>query len=359
MQSRDQKELFVFVLMPFNPEFDRIYTDLIVSALESEGCRVQRADDFLNLDNILKDIIPNIVKADLIVAELTSLNPNVMYEVGIAHTLSKPTILLTQTIGTLPFDLRSYRAILYSKDIDKAEELQEKLRKIIQEFRKENIIFGNPVTEYAYATQINRTIFPFPDREIREDEASNYRKNAKNYLMEFKRRYDRINEQRTIFERKLSNYLIRISSLEDPAKPGSINKFIEITRALKSDFNNHSQRIETEIVTTNDPWEKYFKSMIGYFFTVNIRNEKDRKEIENLASNIEGLLEEVRRNLSAAQELRQTLERFGAVEGIGPPMRRYLVAIHTFIENHKIIESSLVRLTNLANERLLLSERNK
>ena len=56
------------------------------------------------------------MRADLIVADLTGQNANVFYEMGFAHALNKDTILLTQTIGDVPFDLRQRRLVEYAPD---------------------------------------------------------------------------------------------------------------------------------------------------------------------------------------------------------------------------------------------------
>jgi len=87
-----------FVLMPFDPEFSSIYEGLIKLALEDAGYDVARADSFLDQQNILRDIIRGIATAHLIVADLTTLNPNVLYELGLCHGLRIPTILLAQSM---------------------------------------------------------------------------------------------------------------------------------------------------------------------------------------------------------------------------------------------------------------------
>jgi nucleoside 2-deoxyribosyltransferase len=61
----------------------------------------------------MDDITNSIRKARLIVADLTGRNANVFYEVGIAHALNKPVLLMTQSIDDVPFDLRHRRALVY------------------------------------------------------------------------------------------------------------------------------------------------------------------------------------------------------------------------------------------------------
>ena len=87
-----------------------------------------RADDIRAHQNILKDIISALAESALIVADLTGSNPNVYYELGLAHAFRKRVILLTQQVDDLPFDLRSYRVIPYSTyfaEVAKAKSLQE------------------------------------------------------------------------------------------------------------------------------------------------------------------------------------------------------------------------------------------
>jgi len=63
-----------------------------------------------------------------VVAELTSRNPNVMYELGLSHGIRKPVILISQTIDDVPFDLRAIRCILYdTTEPDWAGELRGKV----------------------------------------------------------------------------------------------------------------------------------------------------------------------------------------------------------------------------------------
>jgi hypothetical protein len=124
-----------FVLMPFGePWSDEIYA-VIKSSIESLGLQCLRGDD-LNGQIIIEDIWIKINQAGLIIADVTNKNPNVMYEVGIAHTVGRPTLLLTQHIKEIPFDFTHLRHLEYSNTTSGGPELKKKLRKAIQEIRK-------------------------------------------------------------------------------------------------------------------------------------------------------------------------------------------------------------------------------
>lgn len=137
-----------FVLMPFAPEFDEIYNLFITPTLVEAGYDVFRADDMVSNQNILRDIVSAIEYSDLVVADLTTANPNVYYELGIAHALARPVILLVQDIAELPFDLRAYRVITYKTHFASIRKAQEDLRAFAVGARTGTTAFGNPVTDF-------------------------------------------------------------------------------------------------------------------------------------------------------------------------------------------------------------------
>ena len=104
----------VFVLSPFQESFDTIYEDHIRPSVESiRGLSCLRADDIYDNGPIIEDIWRCTSEAQLLVAELTGRNPNVFYETGIAHTVGKEVILITQSMEDVPFDLKHLRCIVY------------------------------------------------------------------------------------------------------------------------------------------------------------------------------------------------------------------------------------------------------
>ena len=78
---------------------------------------------------ILEDIVRGIIDAKIVVAEITPPNQNVFYELGYAHALNKPTILLAERGKTLPFDVSGYRCLFYENTIGGKGKVEEGLRK--------------------------------------------------------------------------------------------------------------------------------------------------------------------------------------------------------------------------------------
>lgn len=138
-----------FVLMPFDDDFNNVYDGLIQPALEEAGFQVTRADLSINQQQILKDIVNGLSTADLVVVDVTGLNGNVMYELGLAHAMGRRTVMITRNIDELPFDLRSYRANEYSVDFVEAPKLRARLTEIARGVVDGTAEFSNPVQDFA------------------------------------------------------------------------------------------------------------------------------------------------------------------------------------------------------------------
>lgn len=138
-----------FVLMPFATEFDEIYEHLIRSVLVAEGFSVSRADESRSSRNIMHDVIQGIFNADLVIADLSGANPNVYYELGLAHAFRKNVVLLAQDIDEVPFDLRAYRVVTYSIHFARIAEAQDQIRQLAQGARSGTVLFGSPVSDYG------------------------------------------------------------------------------------------------------------------------------------------------------------------------------------------------------------------
>jgi hypothetical protein len=115
---------YCFVMMPFRSELDPVY-NVICQALTEMGWKVKRADEIAYPRLVTNLILKEILTSDLVIADLTTFNPNVFYEVGLTHSLGNDLLLLTQEDKN-PFDLANERTIFYSAGEP------EKLKKAIQ-----------------------------------------------------------------------------------------------------------------------------------------------------------------------------------------------------------------------------------
>lgn len=116
----------VSVMMPFQSSLSPVY-ESIKMADRDYGLNCSRADDMWNHSTVIQDIFSLIFKSFIVVCDFTGKNPNVFYEAGIAHTLGKHVVPITQSEHDIPFDIQHHR---YVKYLNNGEGLAE-LRKVL------------------------------------------------------------------------------------------------------------------------------------------------------------------------------------------------------------------------------------
>lgn len=105
-----------FVMQPFAPPLGGYYETIFKPAIIKAGLQPLRADaEIFGTGKIIDQIWRGIHEAKVLVAELTSKNPNVFYELGLAHALNKPVVLVSSNEADVPFDLRHIRVIIYDQ----------------------------------------------------------------------------------------------------------------------------------------------------------------------------------------------------------------------------------------------------
>lgn len=114
------------VMMPLRAEFNPVYK-AIRRACHAAGLRCSRADDIWEESAIVQDIFNLVFRAQVVVVDFTGKNPNVMYETGIAHTLGKHVIPISQSLDDVPFDLMHHRVLKYLANDEGLKRLETKL----------------------------------------------------------------------------------------------------------------------------------------------------------------------------------------------------------------------------------------
>jgi len=127
-----------FVAMPFEEPFNTMYHEVIQPEGNRLGLDVVRVDELSGPGIIFEDIKREISESKVVIAEITAPNQNVFYELGYAHALNKPTILLARRGRELPFDIRSYRVIFYDDTIGGKPEVERNLAKHLRSVLQES-----------------------------------------------------------------------------------------------------------------------------------------------------------------------------------------------------------------------------
>lgn len=131
-----------FAIMPISDvdshpkgHFSHVYQDIIVPACQQAGFNACRADEVKASNLIQLDILKKLIDAPIAICDLSTRNPNVLFELGIRQAFDKPVVLI-QEIGTPPiFDISGLRYLQYSKDMKYHEVLktQKELSHVITE----------------------------------------------------------------------------------------------------------------------------------------------------------------------------------------------------------------------------------
>jgi hypothetical protein len=122
----------VFVLMPFDTKMEKFYTNHIKKIGDELGLTVKRADDSFIPGPFMVKVWEGICAAKLILADCTQENPNVFYEIGMAHTVGKKVVLITRSEKDIPSDIKHYDYIPYVYDPEGVEQLLTKLKEFMK-----------------------------------------------------------------------------------------------------------------------------------------------------------------------------------------------------------------------------------
>ena len=121
------------VMMPYRGFGD--VKKAIFAACETAGFVPQRADDIWDSSTFLDDIYSLILTCGVVIADFTERNPNVMYETGVAHTLGKEVVPITQNLEHIPSNLNGHRALLYLANEEGLRTLTDELTKKLRSIR--------------------------------------------------------------------------------------------------------------------------------------------------------------------------------------------------------------------------------
>lgn len=128
-----------FVVMQFTEPYNSLWKAVIKPVAKEAGFHAFRADDVYRPGIVLQDIVRGIAMSEVVIAEVTPRNPNVFYELGYAHALGTPTVLLAEQPeeggSSLPFDISGYRCIFYEDAIRGKSKVEAALKRHLGNIR--------------------------------------------------------------------------------------------------------------------------------------------------------------------------------------------------------------------------------
>lgn len=359
---RDQDGMLAFVLIPFDPEFNRIYSDLIVPALEDAGYEVLRADSVVDQRSILRDVIDNIIQADLIVADLSSVNGNVMYELGIAHGLAKPTVLLTQDIAAVPFDLRSYRLITYTLNYGDAKKLQDQLSEIARRHREGTIRFGNPVSDFApqefrEERATSREVIKNTSSTTSPPETSevfgilDFEANIEEAQTAIVGSLERLTTASNNLQKDITPHTMEMNRIANA--PGNNARKRELARLVAQEIVNYAESLQSEIPTLDTAWQQFGESTEGIAALGAIATEADVQAARALIDSASQFEQAILGVIPQIDEAKSSLNQIASIsKDLNRAARQARHAFDGILGSFNIGAAAVGRVISIIQERL-------
>ena len=271
-KDEDKREKTCFIITPIGgrgTETFRKTTGVIDSVIRpiliDEGfCEVKAAHEICESGSINTQVINKIIESDLVVANLTNNNPNVMYELCLRHVVAKPIIHICEMGTTLPFDIKDNRTIFYTDDMMGVRELQKELSKFIKliDYKKE--YNDNPV--YT-AIQIGNLLKIHDSHDM---------KNAEYVLLQ--KIFDKVSGGLEITNERIDKL-----SIDRTSKYRENDFVVIINNVKKTDTDEFCNALDYEMIKLNVKLVNYDESKRSYRIMGAVANERVWETINEVA----------------------------------------------------------------------------
>lgn len=316
MSPAASRDLFAYVILPYEDEFNDLYTDVIMPVLEGVGYRVQRAENVFAQRSSLKPNVLNLQRADFVLADLSLPSPSVFYILGIAQGLLKPTVLITQRIERMPADLRSHRVLEYSTSYKNVDRFKEALREVADAYR-------SGLLDYAVIADIAprvgrgrgvREIFAADGTPI--DETQRTMPTIYELAVEAVQAMEiitvsarRISEFAEVFVGKSSEYSEQIKALRALGINGSPADLRAVLAEDATLTANFAQQLAAEAPVQREAWERLLRNTSELITTAAIEDSDDREAAQVFGKQLNVLRDAVGRSLTAVRDVDGCLSR--------------------------------------------------
>jgi hypothetical protein len=210
-----EKERICFIITPIGPtnSSTRRATDGLIGStlrplLEELGYHVVAAHEISLAGSITRQVIEHLLGDPLVIANLTELNPNVLYELAVRHATGLPTVAIAEESTVLPFDISDERTIFYNNDMQGVLDLAPRLQAAIETTVSEKEP-DNPIYRVSKATIIKETLGSV---------------NAESYIIE---RLDSLGDTVEQLSRRIPFSPVVSLSVERPSNNSTRTEFVE------------------------------------------------------------------------------------------------------------------------------------
>ena len=312
-----------FVIMPFGAAFDGIYNSFIQKELTAAGFVVARADEITSSESIISIIIRQIEDSCLVVADLTDSNPNVYYELALAHSLHKPVISLTQDTDDLPFDIKAYRAIGYSRDFESMDIARGELRKAAEGVLTGDTSFGNPFSDYKRIAVVpscaERGGTPQRNGPTLEQSLQDEPLGIFEHQAAFEEGFDQLRQSTESIGTRTEESAHQIESItkqmaEGEGRPDVLRHRRQLAMILAQELNSYGRFLADQNEHYFEAIETTRPSLEAALDAAEPEDEKDSKALDELLETIKGVEDATRRFRDSTKNAAEAVSEMPHVE---------------------------------------------
>ncbi len=337
----------VFMIMPFEDEFFKVY-DILKRKFEDVYV-ITHAGKTDNIQNILVDILSMMREADVVIADLTSNNPNVLYELGVAHALNKKVIIITRDdINELPFDLKSYRAKDYTTHFAKFDELFEFISDSIEGAINGNVKFGNPVSDFL---ELNPYTNMYPMTVNKKAESQIQERGFLDYLEEINQNSEELTGVITSISTDMRTMSAGIADssqkIERLKSTGPVNPAIlrSQTRIAASYIEEFSKKLRVSNIKIAEKWSDIEFSSSDLIDNKYASTEKNLPSLKGYLLSLHQLNEAIASSNVGVTSMKESAESIIGIEGYLNQAAKFLVAdLSEYLSVTEAMQSSISKL---------------
>lgn len=310
----------VFMIMPFEDEFFQVFKGLND---EFVGQYIfSNASDEGNPQNILHDIVNPIYSADFIIADLTGINSNVMYELGVAHSFGKRTIMITQDeLRNLPFDIKQYRVYKYGTHFSEYKKLIEHIRTILEGAETGLINFSNPVSDFLFSNGISINVAnngftdEVSDEETTEkgllDFAADIETNIQDLFREIKTNSDSISKMGL----GIKDLTFEIDEINASSDYGKANRLKQLAKKLAGILLTFGNELREHILLVNKDWKPIEEGFLGLINNKHTSSEDNKKVLASIPQILNPMKDTLSLNIEGANTFLKVMGKIEDING--------------------------------------------
>ena len=347
------EKLKVFMIMPFQEQFLGLY-DMIKNKL-GDKYEFSNAGDLDNQQSILQDIVTGIGNADVIIADVTGLNPNVFYELGLCHALDKKVILITQDISELPFDIRSYRVDEYTTEFWKIEQIISKIEKNLEGAKDGSVQFGNPIKDYypKENKEINKVTYK-NNEDLNEDEKGllDFIADINDDTIKLTDELNKMVEEQNEMTKQMNFATNEINRVSESPSSGNASFIRNIARKVGGCIQEFSDKMGSHNIEFENLWRRIENNFLDLIDNKYMENETNKEGLINSLTGLYSMKESIR---ESNDKIEGMITSFTSIKGME---RRLTQSVNSLEEQMKtylfIMDSANSSIDRIINKSELL-----